>query len=294
MATRASALARAQSGWVGDRIAEATGARIREVLVTTRGDTSTAALTSFGGQGVFVTAVRQAVLDGRADVAVHSMKDMPTASDPDTTIVAVPAREDVRDFVVAAVGSLEDLPDGARVGTGSPRRAAFLRRARPDLRVVDIRGNVDSRVEKVERGGLDAVVVAVSGLRRLGISPPGFPLGTRSMLPAVGQGALAVQMRAGDPLAASIATVDHAMTRACVVAERQLLASLRAGCAAPVGALCRVVDSALELRAAVLSADGSTMYDCLTTGPVDDPVSVGRRAAEDLIGLGADRLLGDD
>jgi hydroxymethylbilane synthase len=294
VATRASALARAQSGWVGSRITEATGARIREVLVTTRGDTSTAALTSFGGQGVFVTAVRQAVVDGRADVAVHSMKDMPTAPDPATTIAAVPTREDVRDFVVAAVDSLEALPDGARVGTGSPRRAAFLRRARPDLRVVDVRGNVDSRVEKVEKGGLDAVVVAVSGLRRLGISPPGFSLGTHSMLPAVGQGALAVQMRVGDPLSASIATVDDPATRACVVAERTLLASLRAGCAAPVGAHGRVVDSALELRAAVLSADGSTMYECTTTGPVEDPVSVGRRAAEDLIGQGADRLLGEN
>lgn len=261
--------------------------------MTTRGDTSAAALTAFGGQGVFVTAVRQAVVEGRADLAVHSLKDMPTAPDPLTVIAAVPPREDPRDFLVTTAGGLEALPPGARVGTGSPRRVAFLRRARPDLRVTGIRGNVDSRVARVADGSLDAVVVALAGLRRLGLRPPGVPLPVSTMLPAVGQGALALQMRAHDPLVAIVAALDDPGTRAAVFAERALLAGLRAGCAAPVGAHARVVDGALELHAAVLAHDGSTMYECTTTGPVAAPDGLGRAAAADLIGRGAGRLLGE-
>jgi len=292
VATRASALARAQTGWVRERIASITGSVVTEVLVTTQGDTSTAALTSFGGQGVFVTAVRQALIDGRADVAVHSMKDLPTAPDARTEIVAVPEREDVRDFLVATTDGLHDLPAGAKVGTGSPRRMAYLRRVRPDLQVVDIRGNVDSRVAKVAGGELDAVVVALAGLRRLGLEPAGVPLSTDTMLPAVGQGALAVEMLRDHPAVQEVTAIDDPLSRAAVMAERDLLAGLRAGCSAPVGALAHARADAVSLRAAVLSQDGTQMYECTTTGTQGS--AVGQRAADDLIGQGAGRLLGDD
>lgn len=294
VATRASALARAQTGWVSRRIEQTCGFRTEEVLVTSEGDVSQAALTTFGGQGVFVAAVRQALLDSRADVAVHSMKDLPTAQDQQTVIAAVPVREEVHDFVVTGASRIEDLPDQATVATGSPRRVAFLRRLRPDLKVVGIRGNVDSRIAKVTSGEVDAVVVAAAGLRRLGLTPHGFQLDDAQMLPAVGQGALAVEMRRDDPLVAAVAAIDDTDSRAETDAERALLAGLRAGCAAPVGALARVRGQSLDLHAAVLSIDGTQMYEVSMTGPVSQAQSLGRRAAEDLIGQGADRLLGDN
>lgn len=294
VATRASALARAQTTWVRQKIASATGVPATEVLVTSEGDVSQAALTSFGGQGVFVTAVREAVLSGAADVAVHSMKDMPTAGDPRTVIAAVPGREDVRDFLVTEAGDLAALPEAATVGTGSPRRVAFLKRIRPDLRMVDIRGNVDSRIARVTEGDLDAVVVACAGLRRLGVNPPGVPLDVDVMLPAVGQGALSIEMRADDLNVARVGAIDEPDARAAVTAERSLLAGLRAGCAAPVGAHAVVADDTLELRAAVLSTDGSQMYECVVSGPVGDAHDIGVEAANDLIGQGAAQLLGEN
>lgn len=292
VATRASALARAQTSWVRDRIQQTAGMPTSEVLVTSQGDVSQAALTSFGGQGVFVAAVRGALLDGRADVAVHSMKDMPTADEAGTAIAAVPEREDVRDFVVSAAASIEELPEGATVATGSPRRVAFLRRLRPDLTIVGIRGNVDTRVGKVEAGEVDAVVVAAAGLRRLGLNPHGFTLAAEQMLPAVGQGALAVEMRRDDPLAEAVAGVENAAARAETTAERALLAGLRAGCSAPVAALARVRGEHLELQAVVLSHDGAQMYEYSTIGPVSEAASLGQQAAENLIGQGAGHLLG--
>lgn len=294
MATRASALARAQTAWVRERIHAVTGHVASEVLVTSEGDTSRAALTSFGGQGVFVTAIREAVADGRADVAVHSMKDLPTTADPRTMIVAVPLREDVRDFVVTASPDVESLPLGATVATGSPRRVAYLRRMRPDLRIVGIRGNVDSRVAAVETGKVDAVVIAAAGLNRLGLRPTGFALEPEQMLPAVGQGALAVEMRVDDPLAAAVAGIGDESAHVGVLAERALLAGLRAGCSAPVGVLAEVEQDTVSLRAAVLSPDGSQMYECTTTGPWSDAASVGQRAADTLIGQGAGRILRRD
>lgn len=293
VATRASALARAQTGWVRGHLSRLLGAEVGEVLVTSEGDVSDAALTSFGGQGVFVARVREAVIEGRADAAVHSMKDLPTADDVRTVVAAVPAREDIRDFLVTTHGGLQDLPQGATVGTGSPRRMAYLRRRRPDLQVVAIRGNVDTRVSRVTDGDLDAVVVACAGLHRLGATPPGVALEGEEMLPAVGQGALAVEMRADDPRVAEIAVLDHAPTRAEVTAERALLAGLRAGCSAPVAAAATASGDDLTLQAAVLSMDGSQMYECTMTGSQADAEGVGRRAAELLIGQGADQLLGD-
>lgn len=294
VATRASALARAQTSWVRAGIERATGMAAPEILVTSEGDVSQAALTSFGGQGVFVTAVREAVVAGRADVAVHSMKDMPTTVDERTVIAAVPHREDPRDYVVSSAASLDELPTGATVATGSPRRVAFLRRCRPDLRIVGIRGNVDSRVAKVANGEVDAVVVAAAGLRRLALSPQGFLLDEDLMLPAVGQGALSLEMRRDDLLAESVAALDDVQTRAEVSAERALLAGLRAGCAAPVGAHAVVTGGTVRLAAAVLSHDGTQMYECVVSGSADSAAQLGAQAAQDLIGQGAGRLLGEN
>ncbi len=293
VATRASALARAQTGWFRARLAQVLGSEVPELLVTSEGDVSDAALTSFGGQGVFVARVREAVIDRRADAAVHSMKDLPTAADERTVVAVVPVREDVRDFLVTTHGGLDQLPSGAVVGTGSPRRVAFLRRRRPDLRVVAIRGNVDTRVSRVTDGDLDAVVVAAAGLRRLGLTPPGVPVDPDDMLPAVGQGALAVEMRSDDPRLREIAALDDLATRAEVTAERALLAGLRAGCSAPVAASAHAQRDEVGLRAAVLSLDGSQMYECTMTGPLSDAEGVGQRAAELLIGQGAAQLLGE-
>ena len=186
------------------------------------------------------------------------------------------------------------LSEGAIVATGSPRRAAYLRRTRPDLQIVGIRGNVDSRVARVDRGEVDAVVVACAGLRRLGLTPPGFALEIDEMLPAVGQGALAVEMRGHDGQLADVATIDDPDSRAAVTAERSLLRGLRAGCAAPVGALATVTGNAMELRAAVVSADGSQMYECVMSGSVDHAYDIGVQAADELIGQGAGRLLGEN
>lgn len=287
-------MARAQTAWVRERIEAASGVPASEVLITSEGDVSNAALTSFGGQGVFVTAVREAVADGRADVAVHSMKDVPTADDPRTVIAAVPTREDSRDFLVTDAASLHDLREGATVATGSPRRMAYLLRVRPDVQVVGIRGNVDSRVAQVRDGLVDAVVVAVAGLRRLALQPPGFALDADVMLPAVGQGALSLEMRRDDPMLALVRAIDDPLAHAAVEAERALLAGLRAGCAAPVGACATTDGNTMELRAAVLSPDGSQMYECTTSGPVTQARGLGADAARTLIGQGAGRLLGDD
>ena len=259
LATRRSALALAQSRTVGEQLAALTGRRLELVEVTTRGDVDQAPLTQIGGTGVFVVAVRQALVDGRADVAVHSLKDLPTTPDERLHLAAIPAREDPRDALVARDGAtLATLPLGARVGTGSPRRRAQIAAARPDLDIVDIRGNVDTRIARVtgdlDAGGLDAVVLAAAGLSRLDRQASVTELiDPERVMPAPGQGALAVEVRAAavpgsagtdrtDPGAAQALTdalrsLDDPHTRAAVVAERALLAALEAGCSAPVGAL---------------------------------------------------------
>lgn len=235
--TRASALARTQSGLVADAMSAALARATVLVDVRTHGDVSTAPLSTIGGTGVFVSALRAALLDGRVDVAVHSLKDLPTAPAEGVRLAAVPRREDPRDALVARDGlTLDALPRGARVGTGSPRRAAML--AGRGLEIVDIRGNVDSRLARVG-ADLDAVVVAAAGLSRLGrLAEATDLLDPDEVPPAPGQGALAVETRAEDPIADLIATaLDDEATRLAVTLERALLAALEAGCSAPVGAL---------------------------------------------------------
>jgi hydroxymethylbilane synthase len=295
--TRASALARVQT----DLIAHELGAPVDIIPITTEGDRSSAALTQIGGTGVFVSALREALLAGDIDVAVHSYKDLPTAAADGVVIAAVPVREDPRDVLVARDGlTLGELPAGARVGTGSPRRAAQLNALGLGLEVVAIRGNVDTRLGKVAAGEVDAVVLAYAGLRRLG---RGFEatevLDPIQVLPAPAQGALAVECRTSDDEArAMLAGLDHADTRTAVAAERALLAALEAGCSAPVGALAEIAegDSGTEvfLRGSVTAVDGSDAVRLSATGPTADAEDVGRRLAADLLAEGADQMMGKD
>ena len=296
--TRASALARAQTSLITDAIAEL-GRKVETVEIVTHGDRSTAALTQIGGTGVFVSALRTALLSGEIDVAVHSYKDLPTAPAAGVTIAAVPPREDPRDALVARDGLvLGELPPGARVGTGSPRRAAQLKALGLGLEVVPLRGNVDTRLRKVSDGELDAVVLAYAGLRRLGRHAEVTEiLDPIQMLPAPAQGALAIECRPGDAAALEVvAALESPDTRAAVTAERALLAALEAGCLAPVAALAEVAegDDGLEvfLRGSVTASDGSDAVRLSATGPTTDAEGVGRRLAAELLAEGADTMMG--
>ncbi|MFN8156455.1 MAG: hydroxymethylbilane synthase [Candidatus Nanopelagicales bacterium] len=298
IATRGSLLARTQSGHVADAIRESSGREVELVHVRTHGDADqTTPLASFGGVGVFVTAVREAVLRGEADVAVHSLKDLPTQPAEGLEIAAIPARQDPRDVLVARDGlTLETLPRGARVGTGSPRRAAQLLALRPDLDVVALRGNVDTRVRAVTDGDLDAVVLARAGLARLDrLDVVSQEIGVDLMLPAPAQGALAVECRDDDVVVLeALRRLDDAPTRAAVTAERALLAELEAGCSAPVGAYATVTGSGEELlvhlEGTVVSLDGRIRVRNSVTGTAGDAEAVGRQLARDLLAAGAPGL----
>jgi len=296
--TRGSALALAQSGAVAAVLAETAGAVSDLVRIKTEGDVNTGPLASIGGTGIFVTALRSALLDGRVDVIVHSYKDLPTATADGLTVAAVPEREDPADALCARDGlTLDQLPTAARVGTGSARRAAQLLRRRPDLTVEPIRGNVDTRLRMVTGGGLDAVVLAVSGLARLGRTAAITQrLGPDVMLPAPAQGALAVECRSADAETAwyadALRALDSTPTRAAVTAERSLLATLEAGCLAPVGAQATVRDGALTLDGVVLAVDGSDEIRARATGPVGRAGELGRELADGMLSSGAASLLG--
>ena len=284
IATRRSPLALAQSGRVADALREALDVEVELVPVVSQGDRSTRPLTEFGGVGVFVAAVRDAVLEGRADLAVHSLKDIPTAPHPGLTLAAVPERADARDALVSRGLSLAELRVGARVGTGSPRRAAQLRAHRPDLDIVPVRGNVDTRLRFVEESELDAVVLAAAGLARLDrLAEATELLAADVVMPAPGQGALAVEARQDDPAAlAAAASLDDPLTRAAVTAERSLLARLEAGCSAPVGALATVVADQIFLNAVVHTSDDEAVRVSLA-GPVGSAVELGSAAADRLL-----------
>lgn len=298
LGTRRSALATAQSTMVATALTERTGRSVELVPVTTYGDTSRAALAQIGGTGVFVGALRDALLSGEVDAAVHSLKDLPTADPDGIRLAAVPTREDPRDALVARDGlTLGELPAGARVGTGSPRRAAQLRALGLGLEVVDIRGNVDTRLGMVADGRLDAVVLARAGLSRLGrLDAATEVIDPLQMLPAPGQGALAVECRASDTTTADqLGTLDDAVTRLAVGAERTLLAALEAGCSAPVGAYGEAADGEhvpeLYLRAVVSAVDGSASVRLSATGPLDEAARIGRDLAAELLAAGAADLM---
>lgn len=295
--TRPSALAVAQSGLVAARL-RAAGHPAELVTVSTKGDRSSAPIPTLG-VGVFVSQLRDALVAGAVDVAVHSYKDLPTAPDPRLHLAAVPPREDPRDALVARDGLvLGELPPGATVGTGSPRRTAQLEALGLGLRVVPIRGNVDTRLAKVASGELDAVVVAAAGLRRLDrIGEATELLDPLQMLPAPAQGALAVECRRDEPeLAALLARVlDDEATRAAVTAERAVLAALEAGCSAPVGALADVVSDLTDdgrivdrvfLRAVV--GVGGALLRASATGDLDDAEKLGAALAAELLDQAGD------
>jgi hydroxymethylbilane synthase len=293
--TRGSALARTQT----DTIAAALGAPVEIVPIVTDGDRSRAAVTELGGTGVFVSALRAALLADEIDVAVHSYKDLPTAPAEGITIAAVPRREDPRDALVARDGAtLGELLPGAKVGTGAPRRAAQLRALGLGLEIVPVRGNVDTRLGRVGADDLDAVVVALAGLRRLGRADEVTEiLDPIQVLPAPAQGALAVECRTGDDeVRALLAALDNPETRAAVAAERALLAALEAGCSAPVGALAEVAEGddgpEVFLRGSVTALDGSDAVRLSATGPTTDAEGVGRRLAAELLADGADKMMG--
>lgn len=322
LGTRRSKLAMAQSGQVAEAVRRVTGRPVELVEITTYGDTSREHLAQIGGTGVFVAALRDALLRGDVDFAVHSLKDLPTAQHPELALAAVPVREDPRDVLVARDGlRFDELPDGARVGTGSPRRMAQLNAyARSHGRTVEtvpIRGNVDTRIGYVRKGELDAVVLAAAGLHRIGrIDEATDFLSVDMVLPAPGQGALAIECAADNAeLVAALAELDDPFTRVAVTAERSLLAALEAGCSAPVGALAdlpRVLDfgragetpvageqvvKEMRLRGVVGTTDGSTLVQLSTTGPVpqahDQAMALGRELASEMLAKGAAGLMGE-
>ena len=314
--TRGSALATTQTGHVAVQLHEISQVPYNTVLVKTEGDVTTGPLSQLGGTGVFAAALRQALLDGSCDMAVHSLKDLPTTQPDGLIIAATPQRADVRDALCARDGLfLAELPEGATVGTGSPRRKAQLLAFRPDLKIVDIRGNVGTRLGRVKgspaqkddggvgrtaQGDLDAVVLAAAGLERLGLASHITEyLDPEIMLPAPGQGSLAVEVReagSGHPsVDTALETMDDFDTRLAVTAERALLARLEAGCAAPIGALATVHGDTLVLDSVACNPDGSdTMRRSATTQQltIDGAQALGITLAEQLLREGAADLAG--
>ena len=297
--TRGSALALAQSGGVAATLIAELGRQVEMVSVQTQGDLSPAAISQLGGTGVFVTALRDALVRGDVDLAVHSYKDLPTAPADGLVIAAVPPREDARDVLVARDGlTLGELPAGSRVGTGSPRRTAQLLALGLGLEVVPIRGNVDTRIGKVHSGELDGVVLARAGLARLDrLDEVTEVLDPLQVLPAPAQGALAIECRADDAeVIELLRALDHSDTRTAVAAERSLLAALEAGCTAPVGAMAEVAEGddgpEIFLRGLVAALDGTDVVRLSATGPTSDALGVGTRLAAELLDLGAADLMG--
>lgn len=304
LGTRGSALALAQSQRVADSIAARTGQPVELVPITTHGDTSTASLASMGGVGVFVAAVREALLAGECDVVVHSLKDLPTTPHDGLVIAAVPKRADARDALVSRDAvTLDQLPDGATVGTGSPRRRAQLRRRRPELEIVDLRGNVDTRIGRVRgdkegvEADLDAVVLAAAGLERIGREDVITEhLGIDGWPTAPGQGALAVETRADarGPLRSALKSMDHHATRVAVDSERAVLRLLEAGCSAPLGAHAFIDGGMLFLSARVYSPEtgervssAHALYLEDTKTPAEDAA---QRVVDELLKQGAAEL----
>jgi hydroxymethylbilane synthase len=286
-------MAMAQSGQVARLITARTGAQVELVGLTSFGDVTRAPLPDIGGTGVFVTALRESLLHGEVDLAVHSLKDLPTAEMPGILLAAVPAREDPRDALVGKDrAKLADLAPGALIGTGSPRRAAQLRLIRPDIRAVPVRGNAGTRLKKVTSGELDAVVLAYAGLARIGqLDLVSEVFEADAMIPAPGQGALAVECRAGSgELAELLGIVEDPASRAAVTAERTVLAELEAGCSAPVGAYAAGTET-LRLTAAVVAVDGGRAVRASMAAPAAQALRLGRDVAAELLAQGAGTIV---
>ena len=297
--TRGSALAMAQASTVADSLAAASGLRVELVPVTTAGDRSSQSLATIGGTGVFAIGLREALREGRCDAVVHSLKDLPTDPAAGLRLAAFPRRADARDVLCAREDArLTDLAPGARVGTGSPRRLAQLRSRRADLDVVDIRGNIDTRLRRVQDGDLDAVVLAAAGLDRIGrLDAITDYFGIDGWPTAPGQGSLVVEVRddADAVLDRAARAVDHRPTRVTVTAEREVLRLLEAGCAAPIGAHAVIDDGLLFLSARIYRPDGTdhlTSAHALYLADEKDPAAaVARRVADELLDNGAAELV---
>jgi hydroxymethylbilane synthase len=297
--TRGSALALWQANHIADKLSKLQGVETEIIRIRSTGDRLQSASVSaigaeLGTKGIFVKELEDALLVGTVDLAVHSMKDVPTEVPEGLTFAAITAREDPRDCLICrAKCTLETLPAGARVGTSSLRRQAQLRRRRPDLDVRDLRGNVDTRLKKLDSGEFDAIALAVAGVSRLGLKDRiSQILDEDVMLPAVGQGALGIETRASDRETGEIVTsLDDLETRACVTAERALLHELQGGCQIPLGAWGRVLAGTLRLEAAVFSVDGSESVRFDEAGDIDDAAGLGSHLGHSMIEAGADRIL---
>ncbi len=289
LGTRRSPMAMEQSRLVASAVTELTGQTVELVGIATHGDVSREQLTQIGGTGVFVSALRSSLLAGEVDLAVHSLKDLPTGPADGIALAAVPVRDDPRDALAASGGAkLADLPSGARIGTGSPRRAAQLLLMRPDVVPVSLRGNAGTRLAKVTSGELDAVVLGYAGLARIGMLDAVTQVfETDEMVPAAGQGALAVECSADrEGLVALLRWVDDPVSRAATTAERSLLGALQSGCAAPVGAYAAGTE-VLRLHGVVVAADGGAAIRGSASGALADAEEIGRQVAADLLSRGA-------
>jgi hydroxymethylbilane synthase len=298
--TRGSALALWQANHVRDELARLHGVEAELVRISTSGDRMQSApvaqvAEAGAGKGIFIKELEDALLAGTVDIAVHSMKDVPTETPAGLVFAAITRREDARDCLISRANrALKGLPSGSRIGTSSLRRQAQLRHVRPDLSIVDLRGNVDTRLRKLDAGEFDAVVLAMAGVNRLGASERVTQVFKEvMMLPAVGQGALGIETRGDDPeVVALVAMLDHAETRACVLAERALLRELEGGCQIPVGAWAKIgADGEMKMEAGVFSVDGEEAVRRIDHGALADAEKVGVRLAQALIEAGADRIL---
>jgi hydroxymethylbilane synthase len=286
-------LARWQAEWVCGRLRER-GIDVELVPITTSGDQQHAPIEAIGSQGVFTKEIQQTLLAGRIDLAVHSLKDLPTGEVPGLSLAAVPERGPVGDVLVCRDhASLDELPPGAVVGTGSMRRRAQLLCVRGDLRIKEIRGNVETRLRKMHQGDYDAVILAEAGLRRLGLADEiAQVLPMTAVLPAVGQGALGLETRHDDQATRqSIRPLNHPATQQAVVAERAMMATLQGGCLAPVAAWGRLEEGQLTLTGRVVAVDGSEKIETTLTAAPAEAVELGHRVAEDLLAAGAARLI---
>jgi len=293
--SRGSQLALWQAHWIQARLGHL-GEESRIEIIRTTGDKITdVALSQVGAQvgtkGLFTKEIEEALLAGAIDLAVHSLKDMPTELPEGLTLAAIPEREDPRDALIGR--ALEDLPKGARVGTGSLRRSAQLRALRPDLKIEDIRGNVDTRLRKLDEGRYDAIVLASAGLRRLGLENRITELFDPTiMCPAVGQGALAIETRDDNGVGFQIAArLEHPESRARVTAERAVLAALGGGCQAPMGAHAYIAGETLYMVARIISPDGAQMIRQATYGPIANAAALGHELAGHLLAAGGKQIL---
>jgi hydroxymethylbilane synthase len=294
IATRRSELALWQARYVASRIEKELGRETELVPLTTTGDElSDVSLAKVGGKGLFVKEIEEALLDGRADVAVHSAKDLPGAATPGLVFAAFPERADARDALVSPrAARIDDLPHGARVGTGSVRRSAQLLLARPDLSIAPLRGNVPTRLAKLERESLDAVVLACAGLDRLGLADRiAERIDPLRLVPAVGQGALAIQTRRGDPLAAELSALSDPATATRVAAERACQAKLGADCNVPLGAHALLAGDRIALRVRLLDPERGAAIERTLEGDARDAEAIGVRAAEQVLAGGGAALL---